>query len=39
MKWDTKYIVRLRTRLTRMVFTASVIGAMVLSAIAESTWD
>ena len=39
MKWDTKHIAQLRTKLTRMLFTASVLSAMVLSAIAESTWD
>jgi hypothetical protein len=36
MKWDTK---ALRTKLVRMLFVASTIGAMVLSAIAEATWD
>ncbi len=39
MKWDAKHTARLRTKLTRMLFTASVLSAMVLSAIAESTWD
>ena len=39
MTWDTKRFTQLRTKLTRMLFVASTIGAMVLSAIAESTWD
>ena len=39
MTWDTKRFTQLRTKLTRMLFTASVLSAMVLSAIAESTWD
>jgi hypothetical protein len=36
MKWDTK---QLRTKLYRMFFVASVVGAMVLSAAADLTWD
>jgi hypothetical protein len=36
MKWDTK---QLRSKLYRAFFVASVVGAMVLSAIAEITWD
>ena len=36
MKWETK---QLRAKFVRMLFVASTIGAMVLSAIAEATWE
>ena len=36
MKWETK---QLRAKLVRMIFVVSTIGAMVLSAIAEATWE
>lgn len=36
MKWDTK---QLRSKLYRTFFVAATIGAMVLSSIAEFTWD
>jgi hypothetical protein len=35
MNWDTAH---LRTQLVRTLFVAATMGALVLSAIAESTW-
>ena len=36
MKWETK---QLRAKLIRTLFVASTVAAMVLSAIAEATWE